>query len=474
MTMDIICWAHFHGKDTGAIEQILTKSLQKHGILVTSLDRCEPNGLGICFVSEISPDIHDLFQTASNSGFKQVIAIIGSKARSAASAACELLQAGASDVLVWSDPDSVGQQIRARFERWRRIEALLSAKKTCDLAVGESAAWQAALRRIIEIAHFSDAAALILGESGTGKEVVARLIHQMDARPGKRELVIQDCSTVVAELSGSEFFGHERGAFTGALSDRQGSFALANGGTLFLDEIGELPLPVQAQLLRAVQERTYKRVGGSTWHRSDFRLICATNRDIEKMVQRGEFRADLYYRIAGFVCRLPPLRERPDDVIPLAQYFIRQMHPGHKMPALDPMVRDYLLRRDYPGNVRELKQVVARLMNRCADDGTISIGYVPHEERPSCDIKSKVWIDSGFETTIHRAVLMGAGLKEIGRAAEAYAIRCATNLEGGSLQRAAQRLGVTDRALQMRRANTRGLEDLLEDLRSGDGMDTRH
>jgi transcriptional regulator with GAF, ATPase, and Fis domain len=312
--------------------------------------------------------------------------------------------------------------------------------------------------RIVEIARFSDAATLILGESGTGKEVVAKLIHQLDPRTGKRDLVIQDCSTLVPELSGSEFFGHERGAFTGALSERQGAFALANDGTLFLDEIGELPLPIQAQLLRAIQEHTYKRVGGAVWQRSNFRLICATNRDVEAMVARGEFRADLYHRIAGHVCRLPPLRERLEDVMPLAQSFIRQMRPNNAAPTLDPLVRDYLLRRDYSGNVRELKQVVSRLLSRCACDGTISIGYVPPEERPTCPVNCASSLDAALETAIQRAVLMGAGLKEIGRVAEDCAIRCATEVEGGSLKRAAKRLGVTDRALQMRRAQFRDVE----------------
>src|SRR4029077_13398438 len=116
--------------------------------------------------------------------------------------------------------------------------------------------------------------------------IVARLIHLLDARPNKRDLVVLDCSTVVPELSGSEFFGHERGAFTGALTERHGAFALANGGTLFLDEVGELPLPMQAQLLRVIHERTYTRLGGSTWHRTTFRLLCATNRDLAELVRR--------------------------------------------------------------------------------------------------------------------------------------------------------------------------------------------
>ena len=306
-----------------------------------------------------------------------------------------------------------------------------------------------------EIARFSDTSVLILGESGTGKEVVANLIHQLDARTDKRGMVILDCSTIVSDLSGSEFFGHERGAFTGALSDRQGAFALANGGTLFLDEIGELPLPLQAQLLRVIQERTYKRVGGSSYHRTNFRLICATNRDLSEMVKQGTFRADLFYRIAGFVARLPPLRERPEDIIPLAEHFAKGMVPDRTVPKFDTAVRDYLLRRDYPGNVRELQHVVARFMYHCVKDRTITIGYLPREECLKDEPAPTDWLDGHFEQLIRRAVLFGAGLKAIGRAAEDCAIRCATQAEDGSLQRAARRLGVTDRALQIRRANLR-------------------
>src|SRR5690606_31880967 len=136
-------------------------------------------------------------------------------------------------------------------------------------------------------------------------------------------LVILDCSTIVPELAGSEFFGHERGAFTGALITREGAFALADGGTLFLDEIGELPLHLQVQLLRVIQEGTYKKVGSNTWKSTRFRLICATNRDLSEEVKKGRFRADLFYRIASWTFHLPPLRERKEDILPLALHFLK-------------------------------------------------------------------------------------------------------------------------------------------------------
>jgi transcriptional regulator with PAS, ATPase and Fis domain len=244
------------------------------------------------------------------------------------------------------------------------------------------------------------------------------------------------------------------------VSERDGAFALANGGTLFLDEIGELPLPLQAQLLRVVQEHTYKRVGGNTWRRTDFRLVCATNRDLLDLIRRGEFRTDLYYRMATFVCKLPALRERLEDIIPLAEQFLREIRPNGEQPKFDAAVRDYLLQREYPGNVRDLRQVVSRLMYRYVGDGTITIGNIPPEERPLPGLEDVAWLDLQFERVIQRAVLFGAGLKAIGRAAEDIAIRIATDEEDGNLSRAARRLGVTDRALQLRRANRRQADQI--------------
>ena len=260
---------------------------------------------------------------------------------------------------------------------------------------------------------------------------------------------------MVPSLSGSEFFGHERGAFTGAAASRDGAFALADDGTLFLDEVGELPLELQAQLLRVVQEKTFKRVGGNSWQRTDFRLVCATNRELLKEQGMGNFRSDLYYRIAAWKCHLPPLRERREDIIPLARHFMRQICSRDEPPELDRPVEDFLARREYPGNVRDLRQLVTRIMYRHVGKGPITVGDIPEEERLCTDIGQVSWCDDSFETAIRQAVSFGIGLKEIGRAAEDAAIRIAVSTEGNNLQRAAKRLGVTDRALQLRRANKR-------------------
>jgi transcriptional regulator with GAF, ATPase, and Fis domain len=321
--------------------------------------------------------------------------------------------------------------------------------------VGESPAWLALVERVVEAARFSGDPILLTGESGTGKELLARLIHAAGARDDdvlpKRKLVTVDCSTIVPELSGSELFGHERGAFTGAHAQREGAFELADGATLFLDEIGELPLPMQAQLLRAIQEKTYKRVGGNVWLKTRFRLVCATNRDLGELVRCGQFRLDLYYRLAGWVFRTLAIRERREDILPLARHFLRAIYP-EDTPELDPAVRDCLLSRSYEGNIRELRQLVQRIAHRHAGSGPITPGDVPEDDRPHDGDTVRAWPGHELDRVVGEAIALGATLKDISTAATNAAIRLAVQREDGNLQRAARRLGVTDRALQLRRA----------------------
>ena len=412
-----------------------------------------PLGPGIVVFSELSPGLVEFIREASKLGRELVVAVACSAGAATAEDCWTLLDNGARDVLFWRQNGETPACLGARFERWRRIEGIVASPLVRGNLAGSSPAWMKALREAAEVACFSEAPLLITGETGTGKELVARLVHTLDGRPGKGALVVLDCTTVVAELSGSEFFGHERGAFTGAVSRREGAFALADGGTLFLDEVGELPLPLQPQLLRAVQEGAYKRVGGNEWQGASFRLICATNRDLREETEEGRFRADFFHRIASCRCHLPPLRERPDDIVPLAQHFLRQLRP--EMEAdFDPAVRQALCKRDYPGNVRELRQLVAQMAARHAGSGPLTVGDVPPRARPLSRADAD-WRDPVFETCVRRALAQGAGLKEIGRAAQETAERIVLEEEGGNLQRAASRLQVTDRALQLRRASRR-------------------
>ncbi|MCI5222759.1 MAG: sigma-54-dependent Fis family transcriptional regulator, partial [Candidatus Electrothrix sp. AR4] len=292
----------------------------------------------------------------------------------------KLLQAGASDIFHWEHSGQPAREIAARLTRWREVDGLMQSTAVRENLVGKSPVWISTLRRIVEIAHFTMTSLLLLGESGTGKELTARLIHDLDARREKGRFVILDCTTIVPELSGSEFFGHERGAFTGASHTRDGAFAMADQGTLFLDEVGELPLPLQAQLLRVVQEGSFKRIGGNTWRNTGFRLVCATNRNLEEDVKKGRFRHDLYHRIANWTFTLPPLRDRPEDILTLARHFMRRVFLNHPLPELDRTVRSYLAGRDYPGNIRELKQLAQRIMHRHVGSGRITAGDIPEEE----------------------------------------------------------------------------------------------
>jgi transcriptional regulator with GAF, ATPase, and Fis domain len=199
----------------------------------------------------------------------------------------------------------------------------------------------------------------------------------------------------------------------------------------------------------------YKRVGSNAWQRARFRLVCATNKDLLQLVERGEFRSDLYYRIATWMFRIPPLRERKDDILPLARHFLGALRPDLESPDFEPPVLELLLSRQYPGNVRDLRQLVARMASRHVGAGPITIGDVPEDERPESCSNHGHWRDAEFDCCIRRALLAGAGLKEISQASRDTAVRIAVNEEDGNLQLAASRLGVTDRALQMRRAGQR-------------------
>lgn len=226
--------------------------------------------------------------------------------------------------------------------------------------VGESQALQHVLRQVQLVAP-TDAAVLITGESGTGKELVARAIYDRSLRKG-RALIKVNCSAVPDALFESEFFGHVKGAFTGALADRPGRFEVADRGTLFLDEIGEVPLAMQAKLLRVLQEGEFERVGDLRTRSVDVRIIAATNRDLKREVEAGRFREDLYYRLSVFPIHIPPLRERREDIPKLALHFIAQsaQRMNRRVPRVTQAMLSQLAAHDWPGNVRELQNVIER------------------------------------------------------------------------------------------------------------------
>jgi anaerobic nitric oxide reductase transcription regulator len=232
--------------------------------------------------------------------------------------------------------------------------------------LGSSPAIERLRQEIALVAH-SDLAVLISGETGAGKELVAHQVHAASSRADEA-LIHVNCAALPVSIAESELFGHVAGAFTGAQRDRAGKFEIADGGTLFLDEIGELPLELQPKLLRALQEGEIQRVGSDRVHRVNVRVVAATNRDLEREVARGRFRADLYHRLAVFPVRVPPLRERREDIALLASHFadIAARRLGVAGVRIDAAARTRLEEVDWPGNVRELENVVSRAVLRAA------------------------------------------------------------------------------------------------------------
>jgi transcriptional regulator with GAF, ATPase, and Fis domain len=231
--------------------------------------------------------------------------------------------------------------------------------------VGESPALQAVLTRVAKVGP-TDSTVLVTGETGTGKELIARAIHKRSARAA-RAFVSVNCAAVPTSLIASELFGHEKGAFTGAMQRRLGRFELAEGGTIFLDEIGELPPETQVALLRVLQEREFERVGGNKPIRANVRVITATNRDLQRLIEAGTFRSDLYYRLNVFPIEMPPLRERKQDIPLLVEYFIDRYasKAGKKIRGINKLTLDRLKSYAWPGNIRELQNVIERSIIVC-------------------------------------------------------------------------------------------------------------
>jgi DNA-binding NtrC family response regulator len=231
--------------------------------------------------------------------------------------------------------------------------------------VGESVEWRGVLRKATQVAA-TDTTVLITGESGTGKEVVARFIHAASVRKS-RPFVALNCAALPEQLLESELFGYERGAFTGAQQAKPGQVELASGGVLFLDEVSEMSLSAQAKFLRVLQEREFQRLGGTRLQKANIRVIAATNRDLRKAVERGDFREDLFYRLGVFDIQIPPLRERPSDIVPLSETFLQEIGRSFGRPAagLTREARQALLQHQWPGNVRELRNVLERAAILC-------------------------------------------------------------------------------------------------------------
>jgi transcriptional regulator with GAF, ATPase, and Fis domain len=320
---------------------------------------------------------------------------------------------------------------QARAERLEaRVRSLteeLDSRAGYGRVVGTSEAWRAVLRAATQVAS-TDTTVLLSGESGTGKEVVARLIHRASARRAG-PFVAVNCAALPETLLESELFGHERGAFTGAQQMKPGQMEMASGGTLFLDEVGEMSPSAQAKFLRVLQEREFQRLGGTRPMRANVRVIAASNRDLRHAMERGDFRDDLYYRLQVFDIGLPPLRDRPEDVLPLSEVFLDDLgHSFGRPPAgMTRETRQALLTYHWPGNVRELRNVLERAAILC-EGGLIAPEHL------------------ALQPDDRHAAPATTNLKVVERALIENVLREAR----GNKARAARRLGLTRKQLYVR------------------------
>jgi two-component system NtrC family response regulator len=314
----------------------------------------------------------------------------------------------------------------------RDLQAHLVERHRLEGIIGESGRMQEVLALVKQVAP-SDATVLVRGESGTGKELFARAIHFNSPR-AKGPLVGLNCAALPEQLLESELFGHEKGAFTGALSQRKGRFELADGGSIFLDEIGDLSPALQVKLLRVLQERRFERLGGTRTVTVDVRILAATHRDLEGAIRTGTFREDLYYRLNVVTIQIPPLRERREDIPLLLEHFLRKFAQKNKrdVTGLTPAARDALMRYDYPGNVRELENIVERavLLTR---GKAIDLADLPVALRPG---------ERGLAEPEPRH------LPDLLASIERQAIRAALDRHGWVQTQAAQELGISERVLR--------------------------
>ncbi len=395
----------------------------------------------------------EVLRTMQREGLIRSLPVILLTAYGDAESTVQAMQAGAYDFLVKPvDLDAVLSTVnralehmslqksleRLQGERFRDGRLSVRADEAKDQGeqlVGKSAAWIEAFKKVGQVAQ-TDLTVLLEGATGTGKEVVARVLHRNSYRI-KGPFVAVNCAAIPEDLVESELFGHERGAFTGAGSQRIGSFEQAENGTLFLDEIGEMPLSVQPKLLRVLQEKTFQRVGGSRAMQANVRVVAATNRSLAEEVEHGRFRADLYYRLNSYPVQLPLLRERRADILLLSEYFLGRFatRTSIPVPALAADAKAVLESYDYPGNVRELEH----LMNKLA----VQAGGLPITAK---NVNDALRV-AGTQRSEDWRAWEGLPFHESVARWERHLIERALVLSDGNKSEAARRLGIQRRLL---------------------------
>ncbi len=418
LTAMLESWGHevYTAQDgSEAVEKVRERS---YDVVLTDVRMAEVDGIeALRRIRSFNPFLPVLIMTA----YSSVDTAVGA------------LKAGAFDYLhkpLDFDELRKGLERAVAHGQVRRGEAQEATGSAPAGMIGESAAMRALFAMIASVAP-SEASVLVLGESGTGKELVARALHEGSSRAARR-LVTVNCAALAENLLESELFGHEKGAFTGAQRQRDGLFVQADGGTLFMDEIGEMPLALQAKLLRALQQGEVQRLGSDRPVRVDVRIVAATNRDLEAEVRAGRFREDLFYRLNVIALSVPALRERPEDIPLLARHFLGRFAQRNRksIRGFTPRAMDLLLRHDWPGNVRELENAVERGVI-LAPGETITEEDLPAVLRADAD-------HGGFSGKNQDAP-GGMSLED----AEREAIARTLEVAGGNKSEAARVLGVT-------------------------------
>jgi Nif-specific regulatory protein len=340
------------------------------------------------------------------------------------------------------DNAALVSRLKIAEERLRGENVYLKRREAAirfESIIGESAAMKQMLAQLQKVID-TRATVCIEGETGTGKELIASAVHYQSRRRDKM-FVAQNCAAMPENLLESELFGHKKGAFTSADSDKKGLFEIADGGTLFLDEVGEMPLSLQAKLLRTLQEGTIRAVGSTTERQVDVRILCATNRDLAAEVERGNFRQDLYYRLMVFPIRLPPLRERRDDVPLLAQHFLRRYCQEYRrnVAGFSQEALDALSSYAWPGNIRELENEVQRLVIQAEPDAWIEVDHLSPQIRK-------------VEGTLARIAPKKGTLRDMMEQVERWLLAEALRDHDGNKTRTAQTLGITREGLHKKLA----------------------
>lgn len=373
-------------------------------------------------IKEISPSIPVMIMTAYSS----------------VQTAVDALKLGATEYFVKPlDMEAVCHSVEKTFDYLelqkenKTLKEQLNREFEISSIIGQSKAMKAVFE-VISLSAPSDATILILGESGTGKELIASAIYQNSFRKEKPFIKI-NCAALPENLLESELFGHEKGAFTGAVTKREGRFELANEGTLFLDEIGDMTLATQAKILRVLQEGEFERVGGDRTIKVDVRIIAATNKDLEKEVEKGNFRKDLFFRLSVVPITLPPLRKRRQDIPLLAEFFLKKYAKKNKrlIRGFTPAALDKLMRYDWPGNVRELENTLERTVIMSFDQ------LIKPETLP--DFLNSAEINDNKDTALHP----GRSIKDVEKELIIKTLESTDN----NITRAAELLGISRRTL---------------------------